>query len=192
MRILLAGPVAACAFVLLAGCGTPKSISPDGGGGVHRRRGDTNLVVNGDMEDASLVGWASQTPEAATCEVLSAEEPVVSGKRALVLRGTGPWMSVYSDHVVVDPSKTYRASAWVRAKAGKAYIQIDHHGDDQWLGPSKGTQRVAGDEWTKLSVESDLSRYPDATQLSVAVVCEGPNVEVRVDDVVLRALDGAE
>ncbi|GEM_PF-6466449 len=142
-----------------------------------------NLIKNGDIEDASLSGWQVSKPDDATCELQSVNSPVKSGKKALLLHGSGPWMSAYTAKVAVKSNGTYHASAWIRTKKGHAYIEITHWENDKWLGTRKAQQRVINDEWTEMRIESDQTKMPTTTHLSVGITSDGPDVEVYIDDV---------
>ncbi|MGQ0752670.1 MAG: hypothetical protein ACT4PS_19285 [Betaproteobacteria bacterium] len=147
-----------------------------------------NVLANGNMEMVSggaISGWQLQKPAEATASIQSVETPVKSGKRALALRGQGPWMSVGSPSMQINAASPYRASAWIRTKKGHARIQINYWAAEKWLGASDGVQRITKDEWQQVSVESDPNRFSGVTRLSVGIVSDGPDVEVYVDDVVM-------
>jgi hypothetical protein len=155
-----------------------------------KARGQANLVVNGDMEIFSgteVVGWSVHKPAGATAAIHSVETPVKSGRRSLVLKGQGPWMSAISSKAPVVEG-TYRASAWVRTTKGHARIQINHWAGERWAGATDGTERHTINEWRLLSVETDMSRLAGVTQLSVGIVSDGREIEVYADEVVLFAV----
>ena len=151
----------------------------------------TNLVRNGGMEAGSgnvISEWRIDKAADAFGTIRGVEMPAKSGERALLLQGRGLWLSANGSPTPINPSKTYRASAWIRTKRGHARIQINYWADDKWLGASDGLQRIVKDEWQQASVESDPTKFPGVTRLHVGIVSDGPNVEVYVDDVVMSTV----
>ena len=151
----------------------------------------TNMVLNGNMEVVSgnvVSGWRVDKPTDATGGIRSVEMPVKSGKRALLLKGRGLWLSANASPAPISPANSYRASAWIRVKKGHARIQINYWTENKWLGASDGLQRITNDEWQHVSVESDSNKFPDVTHLHIGIVADGPDVEVYVDDVAMTAV----
>ena len=141
------------------------------------------LIGRGNLLPAEPLDWRVQKAEGATASVSQVDAPGRSGRHALLLKGTGQWMSANSPQVQVDPARTYRASAWIRARIGHAYVQIDYWAEGRWLGAGRGAQRIVTDEWQEVKVESDPRRLPQATHFSVGIVSDGPAVEVYAEDV---------
>lgn len=149
----------------------------------------TNMAVNGDMEITTVSGWTVNKPGDAACAIIGVDTPTKKGKYALLLKGTGAWMSANSEQVSINSGAKYRATAWVRTKKGHARIQFDHFENGKWLGSQSDTLRVVKDAWTQVSVESDPEKYPNATHVSIGIVSDGPDVEVYVDDVVMNTVE---
>lgn len=150
----------------------------------------TNLIVNGDMEITTVSGWTVNKPGDAVCVIACVDTPTKNGKFALLLKGTGAWMSANSAQVSINSEARYRATAWIRTKKGQAHIQFDHFANGKWLGSHSDMLRTVKDEWTLVSVESDPGKYPNATHVSIGIVSDGPDVEVYVDDVVMDTVKG--
>jgi len=135
-----------------------------------------NLVVNGNMEevaDGKPAKWATVNSEGGKVELGSSTENPKEGKRCLQMKGSAEWAVAYSVKIPIDRKKTYMLTGYARAKSGTAYIKIDYFQGDKYLEGYTPSEEVTADNWTKLTVTSELDRHPEATHILVAAVAGG-------------------
>ena len=142
------------------------------------------LLVNGDMEltaREAVVGWQVNHDSAAEASSSPGHDGVHGGKAALQIRGKGTWASANSLRVAARDDQRHTATAWVKVGDGNARLQFSYWNGGQYLGATD-TERATAGEWQQLTLEADMKKYETITHLSLAIICEGPKIDVLIDD----------
>jgi len=155
-----------------------------------RREPEENLLPDGGFEivagDAPS-SWGLGQAQGGTVRKVRRSVPVKEGWSCLQLVGRAAWTSSdASGALPLDRSKKYTLTGWARARVGKARIKINYMKDGTWLGHITSPD-AAGNQWEKLTVVGDSSRYPEANRISAGANASGPEVDALFDHFVLRA-----
>ncbi len=144
-----------------------------------------NLIPNGDLEAWSedmLVSWFTNGPKDAPARLIRVSEKPREGSFCARLTGKGPWGSANSGIMPIDKAKAYRGTAHVKVLKGNAHLQIGYFEAGKWLG-SSDSAGISNGDWTILSLEADLSKFKETTKINIAVIADGPEFDVLIDDV---------
>lgn len=148
----------------------------------------SGLLVNGDMEISAreaVAGWQENHDVAAEVALSPVTDGVHGGKVALQIHGKGTWGSANSLRTAVRADRGHTGAAWIRVREGTARLQFTYWDGGRWLGATDSDRMTAGD-WKQIVIEADMKKYEKITHLSIATVCEGPKLDVLVDDAEIR------
>lgn len=151
------------------------------------------LLVNGDMElvaQEAIAGWQANNDAAAEVALSPIAEGLHGGKAALRLTGKGTWGSANSLRAPIRADRVHKGAVWVKVAEGTVRVQLTYWDGGRWLGATDSERASAGD-WRLLSVDADKKKFEKVTHLSLAVVCEGPKIDVVMDDAEIRESDPA-
>ena len=140
------------------------------------------MMTNGDFETGDNTGWTVYNGSGVTADAKK------NGAYGMQLSGKGNWGSMAYQNVTVTPGKTYIVSAWLKAVATGANMQIRDGG-------SSGTQLASGwfdkTEWTQVSYV--VTPTTDTLHVNFHSSGKGVTETVYLDDVQVIAIadDGA-
>lgn len=144
-----------------------------------------NLLHDGSFENyagPTVAGWwLNSRGDPAASMAPTAVSPV-HGRHCLELRGNGEWVEAHAAaRFSPESGRGYVLTGNVRTVKGTAGLQIHYWNErSQHLGKT-AVPALATSDWTKMSVVSEVEKYPETAAISVSVIGRG-EVEARYDD----------
>ena len=151
-----------------------------------------NLIADPGFEQVALGdtlpdGWNRFNAEGKDCKA-SIVAGGHTGAHALRIAGNGEFCGVVVPAIPMKADERYVVAAWVKADGdAQACVKVDYLKDGAWLGQTDPYKAAADGQWHEMAITDDRAKFPDANQVSLALVVGGGG-QAWFDDVAFVAL----
>jgi hypothetical protein len=155
--------------------------------------GPRNLLFNGGVETIAgdiPRGWSVYERNNPQAVVRVSDSQPREGHFCLHLTGNGDWVEAHSPRFTPQADQTYLLTGYVRAFKGKVGLQITYWDSEGGFLGKSFVPPVTPANWQKLTLSTELEKYPRTATLSGSVIARG-DVEAWADDLQLTAADSS-
>jgi hypothetical protein len=143
---------------------------------VAEKRGPSNYLANGDMEDIAAdrpAGYLVIAAENGTAECRSQEAKPHSGKRCLSLKSEADWAMAVSVQIDRGSPQAFSLTGFVRVRSGKARLAIGYFdAQGKFIGRTE-SEAVTAADWQEVTVKTEFAKHPEAVKFNTAAGIEG-------------------